>query len=84
MPPRPPPTEPPGPPEAELLHGARRLLMRGLGRALRALSPSPGRESADRDSPAAPLGGGPLRRRLAALIAEAVPRNRSGNNASVR
>jgi hypothetical protein len=81
VPPRPPPTEPP---DAEPLHEARRLLMRGLRRALRALSASPGRESADRDSPAAPLGGGPLRRRLAALIAEAVPRNRSGNNASVR
>jgi hypothetical protein len=43
-----------------------------------------GRVSPDRRSPAGPLAGGPLGRRLAALFAAAVPRNRSGNNASVR
>lgn len=64
--------------------GARQLLIRGLRRALRAALQAGGRESADRSTPAAPLGGGPLRRRIAALMAEAVPKNRSGNNASVR
>lgn len=60
--------------------GARDLL-RGL---LRAWSGGAGRVSPDRRSPAGPLAGGPVGRRLAALFAAAVPRNRSGNNASVR
>lgn len=60
--------------------GARGL----IGALLRAVAGGTGRVSPDRRSPAGPLAGGPLGRRLAALFAAAVPRNRSGNNASVR